>query len=215
MERLYHETNNLLQQVYPNLSRLERAKDQNEAEFEMQSLQSQLREIDTNCDRLDMFVSKEIPQKRPTAKMKVDQLKADCQRTHMALNAMYAKLMTRWKVVAEREELLKQRIVRSGDSTAVTMNDHELLVNDRLQHSHRGVDDLLNQGVEVLSSLRNQHLNLRGVRRKMFDIGAQLGLSDTTMRMIEKRTKEDWHIFLILSILFCIFMYAFYRFWKG
>ena len=88
-------------------------------------------------------------------------------------------------------------------------------MNDRLQHSNRAVDDLISQGVNVLSGLRDQHMNLRGVRRKMLDIGSQLGLSNTTLQMIDKRVREDWLIFVIGCIFVCIFMYVFYRFWKG
>lgn len=95
------------------------------------------------------------------------------------------------------------------------MEDHELQMNDRLSSSNRQVDDLIGQGVAVLESLRSQHMNLRGVRRKILDVGAALGLSNTTLQMIDRRVREDWLVFLVGCIVCLIFMYAFYRFWKG
>ena len=66
-----------------------------------------------------------------------------------------------------------------------------------------------------LNSLRSQHMNIRGFRRKILDTMQNLGLSGTTLKMVEKRLEEDWLIFLVLCILSLIFMYSFYRYWKS
>lgn len=147
-------------------------------------------------------------------RIKVDQLKTDSQNVHYAISAIFTRLSVKWRAASEREELLHQRF-RPNESTTLSMEDHELQMNDRLSSSNRQVDDLIGQGVAVLESLRSQHMNLRGVRRKILDVGAALGLSNTTLQMIDRRVREDWLVFLVGCIVCLIFMYAFYRFWKG
>lgn len=52
--------------------------------------------------------------------------------------------------------------------------DQELNINDRLKQSHSTLDDLISQGTMVLSSLREQHMDLRGVKRNVLDIGQRV-----------------------------------------
>lgn len=117
-------------------------------------------------------------------------MKADAQRVNVASSALYARLVTKWRAASDREELLKQRFdrhlmfyrcfirFRPNDSTAVSFEDQEHLMNDRLQSTNRQVDDLIAHGAAVLDNLRHQHMSLRGVRRKMMDIGAAVSLDD-------------------------------------
>lgn len=57
------------------------------------------------------------------------------------------------------------------NETSVNFEDRELLINDKLKHSHRGIDDLISHGSAVLDSLRLQGGNLRSIKQKLFDIG--------------------------------------------
>ena len=51
-------------------------------------IQAQIDHVVSNCERLDILVNKEPPQKRSNAKMKVDQLKYDCQHLQSALRQL-------------------------------------------------------------------------------------------------------------------------------
>ncbi|EPB78507.1 vesicle transport v-SNARE protein [Ancylostoma ceylanicum] len=179
MEKLYQETSSLLQQAHFGMGRLERAKDEREAHEISQYITEQLRLIDQNCDQLVILVNKEAPSRRHLVRIKVDQLKSDSQSVHYAISAMYSRLTAKWRAASEREELLHQRF-RPNESTTLSLEDHELQMNDRLNSSNR-----------------------------------QLGLSNTTLQMIDRRVREDWLIFVVGCIVTLIFMYAFYRFWKG
>ncbi|KAJ1361552.1 hypothetical protein KIN20_020829 [Parelaphostrongylus tenuis] len=214
MERLYQETSSLLQEAHFSMGRLERATSKREADDIVQHIREQLRIIDQNWDQLGILVNKESATRRHIVRLKVDQLKTDSQNIHYAITSIYTNLTAKWKAASDREELLHQRF-RTNESTRLSMDDHELQMNDRLNSSNRHVDDLISQGVAVLENLRSQHMNLRGIRRKILDIGGALGLSNTTLRMIDRRIGEDWLIFVVGCIVTLIFMYAFYRFWKG
>jgi len=69
-----------------------------------------------------------------------------------------------------------------------------------LQGAHRGMDDLLSAGSNIIESMRDQRSVLKGARKKILDIAGTLGLSNTTMRMIEKRAAQD-KVLLIAGML--------------
>jgi Golgi SNAP receptor complex protein 2 len=60
-----------------------------------------------------------------------------------------------------------------------------------LQNANRGVDDLMQSGAGILESLRDQRVTIKGAHRRLYDIANTLGLSNTTMRFIERRAYQD------------------------
>ena len=85
--------------------------------------------------------------------------------------------------------------------------DHALKHNTQLQNSHRGLDDLLVAGSNVLGSLREQTVSLKGTQKKILDIANMLGLSNTVMRLIEKRTSQDKIILFVGMFVTVLIMY--------
>lgn len=63
-----------------------------------------------------------------------------------------------------------------------------------MTNAHRGVDDMLMTGNGVLDSLRSQRDTLKGARKRILDMGNTLGLSNHTMKLIEKRISEDKYV---------------------
>jgi hypothetical protein len=72
-----------------------------------------------------------------------------------------------------------------------------------LQNANRGVDDMLQSGVGILENLRDQRMTLKGAHRRLYDIANTLGLSNTTMRLIERRAYQDKFI-LVFGMLFTL-----------
>lgn len=104
----------------------------------------------------------------------------------------------------EREHLLTRRFQANAETTIDL--DYSLQHNTQMNNAHRGVDEMISTGGNVLESLRNQRELLKGARNKMVSIGSTLGLSDHTMRLIERRIKEDKYVmlagmFVTLSII--------------
>uniref|UniRef100_A0A0N5CD05 Golgi SNAP receptor complex member 2 n=1 Tax=Strongyloides papillosus TaxID=174720 RepID=A0A0N5CD05_STREA len=212
MEILYNETYGNLQFIHQNLARLEYCKNENDAQEVYRAIYDTLDIVGKSISRLDILLSKEPPQRRRNVKHKIDQLKYDVQSVNSSLNSLQLRLTSKWRAASEREELLNQRFT-ANEPVALNIDDNELQVNDRLLNSHRGLDDLIDQGSAILEQIKLQGLNLRGVKRKILDIGSTLGLSGTTLRMIEKRLDEDWYVFVIGCICCIVFMYTFYRWW--
>ncbi|VBB25882.1 unnamed protein product [Acanthocheilonema viteae] len=170
MESLYHETNSLLQQIHFDLGNLEGMQNESDAQKIIQNIYQQLKQIDGNCERLDLYVSKEPPHRRRTVKYKVDQLKFDCHSLHSTVDNIHMRMTSKWRAIAEREELLTQRF-RPNDTTHVLIEDCELFLHDRLQSSHTAVDELISHGSAILEQIRSQGIGLGGIKRKVLNIG--------------------------------------------
>ena len=81
---------------------------------------------------------------------------------------------------------------------------------DSLASSSNMVNDLLSSGQASLSSLVGQRQRMRWVNRKMLDIGNKIGLSNSTMRMIERRDVTDAYLVfggMIVTLLVIYFLY--------
>lgn len=49
----------------------------------------------------------------------------------------------------------------------------------------------------MLTSLKDQRSKLTGARKRMMDIGSTLGLSNHTMKLIERRVQEDKWVMIV------------------
>uniref|UniRef100_A0A915CXF9 Golgi SNAP receptor complex member 2 n=1 Tax=Ditylenchus dipsaci TaxID=166011 RepID=A0A915CXF9_9BILA len=213
MDSLFQQANKDVHQLHFHLNMIEKATNESEMQPILQNISREMVTVKANLDKIYNLVGKEPPTQRRAYKYRLDQLRYDYNGVDSAVLGLQAKMTSKWRAAAERDELLTRRF--KANDTHVDFNDAEYLVHDKMKQSHGAVDDLLAQGTAILGSLRSQHASLHGVKRKVLDIGQTLGLSTTTLRMIEKRLEEDWLIFLILCVVFLVFMYCFYRYWKG
>lgn len=110
----------------------------------------------------------------------------------------------------EREQLLNRRFTANSD-TSIDI-DYSLQHNSSMVNAHRGVDDMLYTGNNALENLKSQREKLKGAHKRILDIGNTLGLSNHTMRVIEKRIAEDKYViwvgmFVTLLIIFIFLWY--------
>lgn len=80
----------------------------------------------------------------------------------------------------------------------------------RAEGFHIQVDELLDTGTNVLTQLRTQRESLRSFDDRFRSIAANLGMSSTVMRLIERRTYTDKLLLFGGMIIFTLFMLAFY-----
>jgi len=102
----------------------------------------------------------------------------------------------------EREALLARKFT-TNDHVNI-MIDHSAQHNNSLQNAVHDMDDLLHQGSSVLDNLRSQRMTLKGAHKRLIDIGNTLGLSNTTMRLIEQRARKDGFILIAGMTFTCI-----------
>lgn len=208
MDALYHETNRCIQFVQNGLGRLDQAPTAQLSMVETE-INDQMNIIHSNCDRLAILAAKEPAHRRANAKYRVDQLKYDVKHVIAAITNIRGKRFARENEERQREALLSRSFTTNDEARAETSIelDAHLEHNQRMTDTHKQMDDLLGHGSSILTSLRDQHNNLASVRKKMLDVINNLGLTNTVMRLIEKRGSTDRVIFWVGIGITCIIMY--------
>lgn len=91
----------------------------------------------------------------------------------------------------------------SGD---VTRESHALREQTFFANTHSALDEYLARGQAVLGDLGQQREMLKGTQKRLYSVANTLGVSGETIRMVERRSKEDKWIFgagVIVFFLFC------------
>uniref|UniRef100_A0A8C6WYE1 Golgi SNAP receptor complex member 2 n=1 Tax=Neogobius melanostomus TaxID=47308 RepID=A0A8C6WYE1_9GOBI len=187
METLYHQTNKQIQEVQSLMGSLEKT-DRQSVHLLENELFGRIEQIFNQLERLEILVSKEPPNRRQNAKLRVDQLKYDVQHLRAALQNFKHRRYNKEALEQEREELMSRTFTRNDTSIPI---DETLQLNSSLNNAHRGMDDLLGSGSSILNGLRDQRGTLKGTHKKMLDVANMLGLSNTVMRLIERRATQD------------------------
>ncbi|XP_060111722.1 Golgi SNAP receptor complex member 2 isoform X1 [Heteronotia binoei] len=205
MEALYHQTNKQVHEVQSYMGRLETS-DKQSVHLVENEIQARIDKIFSNLERLEIFCNKEPPNKRQNAKLRVDQLKYDIQHLQTALRNFQHRRYTREQQERQREELLARTFTTNDSDTTIPI-DETLQFNESLQNAHRGMDDLIDSGSSILHGLRDQKMTLKGTQRKILDVANMLGLSNTVMRLIEKRAFQDKYFMLGGMVVTCVVMF--------
>ncbi|KAK4955678.1 Protein transport protein bos1 [Elasticomyces elasticus] len=90
--------------------------------------------------------------------------------------------------------------------------DHALKENSFFSSANTTLDEYLERGRAVLGDLGDQREVLKGTQRKLYSVGTTLGISGDTMRMVERRAKQDKWIFWGGVVMFIVFVYFVLRY---
>lgn len=211
METLYHQTNRMVletQEYFHNLDRVV-GKDADNADGE---IQERLKSISKNCEKLSVMLFKEPPNKRHNSKLKVDQLKYDLQHLQAAFRSYQFAKQRKKQDEIEREQLLSRRFTAKDCDNTTILIDHNLQHQQSLVNANKNTDSLLQIGSTMLSNIRDQGMTMKSTQLRIRNIANALALSNTTMRLIEKRVKEDKYVLLggmgvTLVIIFIVIYY--------
>ena len=76
------------------------------------------------------------------------------------------------------------------------------------------LDEFLDRGRAVLGDLGQQRDMLKGTQKRLYTVANTLGISGDTIRMVERRAKQDKWIFwagVVVFFLFCWLVIHFLR----
>jgi Golgi SNAP receptor complex protein 2 len=207
MESLYQKANRSLLEVQSQISSLGPL---SPPQLE-QEISDKLEELFSDIQRLEQMVAKEPPSRKQSAKLRVEQLSYDCQHLHSTLKIFQHKQRVKEQEEHNRNELLSRRFTTNDPDTSI-MIDHALQHNQSLQNANRGLDDILASGRNIIGGLRGQGDTLKGVQRRIIDIGNTLGLSNTVIRLINRRSVQDKWIVFGGMVVTCVIMYLVVRY---
>lgn len=210
MEALYHQSNKHVHEVQSQMGRLESC-DKQSVHLLENEIQARIDQIFSNLERLEILSSKEPPTKRQNAKLRVDQLKYDVQHLQTALRNFQHRRYAREQQDREREELMTRSYTTNDSETSIHI-DETLQFNSSVRNAHQGMDDLLGSGTSILEGLRDQRKTLKGTQKKILDVANMLGLSNTVMRLIEKRAFQDKVVMIGGMLLTCVVMFLVFKY---
>jgi golgi SNAP receptor complex member 2 len=166
-------------------------------------LQVVLEELQRQLTLMQDLVYKETPAQREVWQRKIQELQQDhANIQRQGREAAFNKANVYQK---ERDDLLRRRRNQNkGDET-----DLQNLAGESrsLESSHNMVLSLIDQGQTSLSGLFEQRQRLRGVKRVLVNIGNTLGLSQSTMRIIERRDVTDAYLVAAGMVVTLIVIY--------
>ncbi|KAJ5443424.1 uncharacterized protein N7458_007296, partial [Penicillium daleae] len=76
-----------------------------------------------------------------------------------------------------------------------TRETHALREQSFFANTHTQLDDFLDRGRAVLADLGQQREVLKGTQRRLYSVANTLGVSGDTIRMVERRARQDKWIF--------------------
>lgn len=95
----------------------------------------------------------------------------------------------------------------STDGADQAREAHALREQNFFSSTNATLDEYLERGRAVLGDLGDQRDILKGTQRKLYSVANTLGISGDTIRMVERRAKQDKWIFWAGVVIFIIFVY--------
>ncbi|KAJ0103750.1 vesicle transport v-snare protein [Diaporthe amygdali] len=87
-------------------------------------------------------------------------------------------------------------------SNDVTREDHALREQNFFASTNSALDEYIARGQAVLGDLGTQREMLKGTQKRLYSVANTLGVSGDTIRMIERRAREDKWIFWAGVVIF-------------
>ena len=96
-----------------------------------------------------------------------------------------------------------------------TREDHALREQSFFDTANAQIDEFLDRGRAVLGDLGQQRDVLKGTQRKLYSVANTLGVSGDTIRMVERRAKQDKWIFWGGAGVFFVFCFLVIYYLRG
>ena len=166
-----------------------------------------LQELQTQLGTLRRLLDAERPEKRHLWKIKIDELGHEA--TFLANDL---RRVTQFHTHArERDQLFHRR----GGAAPNASIDDLMEEGSSLARSNNQVDELMESGRATIGSLRSQRERLKNTHRNALSMINTLGLSNSAMRLIQSREKNDRIILGVGMVLVLGFLYLCLRYAKS
>lgn len=171
-----------------------------------------IEELTRQLSIMDALLLRETPAQREMWRRKIYDLQQDAESIRRQ-GEYYSRVTSAGlRQQRESEELMALRRRRRGGNNddnnahAATMNDLSE-ESDSWGQSHSMMGDLLASGQASLSGLVEQRQRLKGVKRVLLDIGNKIGVSNSLMRVVERRDVTDAYFVFGGILVTLIIMY--------
>ncbi|KAI3447349.1 hypothetical protein Pfo_004014 [Paulownia fortunei] len=168
-----------------------------------------INQIQSHCADMDrLWRSIASKPQRDLWKRKVEQVSEEAESFRASLDKYLSRHQKRIQEAQERAELLGRS---SGDSHVLRIFDEEAQAMESVHRSSRLLEDTFATGVAILSKYSEQRDHLKRAQRKALDVLNTLGLSNSLLRLIERRNRVDKWIKYAGMVLTIIILIIFWR----
>lgn len=227
LSEVYQQARHLLLRVRDGLERLERLESHSSSSLPSsssasgrshddsstpdlaQSLKRDLSQLQTYSVDMDRLWRSQVPaSQRDLWKRKLEQVAEEVDSLKLGLDKYLSRRHRRQMEAKERAELL-ERV--NGDSAHVMqIFDDEAQARQSARNSSYMLDEAYATGVAVLSKYAEQRDRLKQAQRKALDILNTVGLSNSVLKIIERRHRLDkWisYIGMFLTVVVIIIVW--------
>ena len=218
MTDLYRETDRLVAELDSSLLlRLDSAKG-NATEFQkiLDLINQNLDTINYNCDTLNTNSNKVELKRRQKERERIQTLKYRVQTIKTQVNAAERRHKHDLETAEARSNLLNRRFTANDNQVEleVSTSAREAIHGQRLQQSHSDIDAIIGQGQAIYDNLRADSAIFKKTKTKMLSILNTIGLSNTLMRLTDKRSSQDQWILYGMMVVSVLIMYGFWKWWS-
>jgi len=167
-----------------------------------------LDELSNQLEMMNKLFLREAPAQREVWKRKIQELREEAEGLRRQGENYDRIVNTNVRHQKERDELLTRRRQRKEYSS--TEERDNLNLSDEAKswnQSQYMVTDLLANGEASLNSLVEQRQRMTGVSKFLGQIDDRLGISNSTMKIIERRDITDVYFVLGGCVITCIVIY--------
>ncbi|KAL1307666.1 hypothetical protein HN51_049566 [Arachis hypogaea] len=204
---VYQSAKKLLLKTRDGVERLERLDYSASSDLSL-SLSNDISQIQSLCVQMDRFWrSIAAKSQRDLWKRKVEQIAEEADSLKQSLDKYNIKNQKRITEAKERAELLGRA---NGDSSHVLrIFDEEAQAMQSVRNSRLELQNSTALGETILSSIHGQRERLKSAHRKALDVLNTVGVSNSVLRLIERRNRVDQWIKYAGMLLTVIFLLAF------
>ena len=167
-----------------------------------------LEELSRQLDTMQQLVMRERPQQREVWKRKIQELRTESEGIRRQASHYDKVVNTNVRRQRERDELLTRRRQTNRFSSTGERDMSNLADEAKSwQQSQYMVDDLIANGEASLDNLRQQRERMTGINKFLGQIDDKLGISNSTMKIIERRDITDAYLIAALSLLTMVVIY--------
>ena len=165
-----------------------------------------LQQIQISLNELEKLVLKESKGRKDDFRRRLQHLRLTYNHLKDSLDT-YLRRSGRRTFDQQKTDLLQGAQAGTTDDLALEMAE-----NGSLQRSGEMINEYISVGQATLSDLLSQKERLKAIQRKAFDILNYLGISNSLMRMIERReTVDKWIVYIgMLMVVILLFFIWFY-----
>ncbi|KAM7280513.1 hypothetical protein ACFE04_007647 [Oxalis oulophora] len=208
LSEVYQNSKRLLLKARDGVERLECSTssiDSPELSFAVKKDISQIQSLCVEMDTLWRSVA--AKSYRDLWKRKVEQVSEEADSLKQSLDRYLARNQKRMNEAKERAELLGRA---NGESAHVLrIFDEETQAMQSVRNSSRMLEESLSTGTTILSKYSEQRDRLKRAQRKALDVLNTVGLSNSVLRLIERRNRVDkWikYAGMVLTIVIVYFL---------